>query len=37
MAIECICVDGTVIPSLIIFKGENISIEWLVLGELREK
>ena len=30
--IECICVDGTVIPPLVIFKGANISADWLIFG-----
>ena len=29
MAIECICADGTSIPPLIIFKGENLSRQWI--------
>lgn len=28
-AIEAICPDGTVIPPLIIFKGESVSAEWI--------
>lgn len=27
--IECICVDGTAIPPLIIFRGENLSSQWV--------
>src|SRR5579862_3465190 len=34
--LECICADGTVIPPLVIFKGENISTDWLVPAELTE-
>ena len=29
MAVECICVDGSSIPPLIIFKGENLSWQWV--------
>ena len=28
-AIECICTDGTAIPPLIIFHGENLSSQWI--------
>ena len=28
-AIECIYVDGTAIPPLIIFRGENLSFQWI--------
>jgi hypothetical protein len=28
-AVECICVDGTSIPPLIIFKGENLMSSWI--------
>ena len=28
-AIECISADGTFIPPLIIFKGENFSCQWI--------
>jgi len=28
-AIECICADGTFLPPLIIFKGENLSRQWI--------
>ena len=28
-AVECIYADGTVIPSMIIFKGENIMSNWI--------
>ena len=27
--IECVCVDGTMISMLIIFKGENLSSSWI--------
>jgi len=27
--IECICEDGTMIPSLVIFKGENLQTTWI--------
>src|SRR5579871_6832382 len=33
---ECICTDGTSIPPLIIFKGENISNSWIPVKELPE-
>jgi DDE superfamily endonuclease/Tc5 transposase DNA-binding domain len=28
-AVECICGDGTAIPPLIIFKGENLNSQWI--------
>lgn len=28
-AVECICADGSSIPPLIIFKGENLSRQWI--------
>jgi len=28
-AIECVCADGTSLPPLIIFKGENLSRQWI--------
>jgi hypothetical protein len=28
-SVECICADGTVLAPLIIFKGENLSHEWI--------
>ena len=28
-SIECICADGTSLPPLIIFKGENLSHQWI--------
>ena len=28
-AIECVCTDGSSIPPLIIFKGENLSHQWV--------
>jgi len=28
-SIECICADGTSLPPLIIFKGENLSRQWI--------
>jgi len=28
-AIECICADGSFLPPLIIFKGENLSCQWI--------
>ena len=31
-AVECICADGTIIPPLIIFKGENINTQWVPPG-----
>jgi DDE superfamily endonuclease/Tc5 transposase DNA-binding domain len=33
---ECICADGSLIPPLIIFAGENISRGWLPLQEMPE-
>ena len=27
--VECICADGTVVPPLVIFKAENLSIQWI--------
>jgi len=27
--VECICVDGTVVPPLVIFKAENLSTQWI--------
>jgi hypothetical protein len=29
MVMECICTDGSYIPSLIIFKGENLCRNWI--------
>ena len=29
MAVECICADGSFLPPLIIFKGENLPCEWI--------
>jgi len=34
--LECICPDGTVIPPLVIFKGEQISTQWLVPPDLTD-
>jgi len=31
-AVECVCADGTVIPPMIIFKGENFSKAWVPSG-----
>src|SRR5579871_6009489 len=28
-AVECICVDGSFVPPLIIFKGEKLSRQWV--------
>ena len=28
-AIKCICIDGTAIPTLVIFHGENLSTQWI--------
>jgi hypothetical protein len=36
MDMECICVDGTLMPPLIIFKGENILDSWIPINELPE-
>src|SRR2546421_3659453 len=27
--VECVCIDGTTIPPLIIFKGENLMTNWI--------
>ena len=27
---ECVCADGTFIPSLIIFKGANLCKDWIM-------
>jgi hypothetical protein len=27
--VECICMNGTVIPPLVIFKAENLSTQWI--------
>jgi len=35
-AIECICADGTVIKPLIIFRGEQLSTDWLIPKELTD-
>lgn len=32
--VECICANGTSIPPLIIFKGENVSDSWIPVQEL---
>jgi len=31
---ECICADGSAIPPLIVFKGENVSESWITIKEL---
>ena len=33
---ECICADGSSIPPLIIFKGENVSESWIPVKEIPE-
>ena len=35
-AVECICTDGSVIPPLIIFKGENLLTSWIP-REIKDK
>ena len=27
--VECICADGSAVPPLVIFKGENLSTQWI--------
>ena len=35
-AIECICADGTVIKPLLIFRGEQLSTDWLIPKDLTD-
>ena len=34
--IECICGDGSVIAPMVIFKGKNLSSEWIIPADIRD-